>query len=299
MQPRKVLSRVAMVLSLTVTTGVAASFFARSAEGRPVTETPDRTIHIVTSQPQTPEDLRDSGPFRGFDTNRYPGDSIMHVWRETDAYQWVGYYLPAPCHRDSSWAGTRASLEQMGWGTAVIYVGQQTWGRTTRPGRALGDQSSCRADLLSAARGTMDADDAIARADSEGFAAGTVIFLDIEYMNTVTRPMRDYYTAWTARVLEDARYRPGYYAHTVNAETIYNDVVGVFARAGSSERPAFWVAGGRDFSPDKWPEDVGLTFAAAWQGVLDVVQSVGGVSLPIDVSVGDLPSPSATMATMQ
>jgi len=288
-----VVSRLAMLLSLSVTAGGAASYLARPAEAAP-----DRTIRIVTSQPQSSDDLRQGGPFRGFDTDQYPGDSIMHVWRETDEYQWVGYYLPAPCHNDSSWSGTRARLEQMGWGTAVIYVGQQTWGRTTRPGHNLGDASSCRANLLSVARGTMDADDAIARADSEGFAAGTVIFLDIEHMNVVPTAMRDYYKAWTERVLADARYRPGYYAHNANAETIYGDVAAVYARMGAKERPAFWIAGGQDFSPNKWPEDVGHAFAAAWQGVLDIVQNVGGVSLPIDISVGDLPSPSS-MVTVE
>jgi hypothetical protein len=63
----------------------------------------------------------------GFDTGIYPGDETMRVWRATAPYKWVGYYLPAPCHKDDSWAGKRAELTDMGWGLAVIYVGQQTW----------------------------------------------------------------------------------------------------------------------------------------------------------------------------
>ena len=63
----------------------------------------------------------------GFDTGIYPGDETMRVWRATAPYKWVGYYLPAPCHKDDSWAGKRTHLTDMGWGLAVIYVGQQTW----------------------------------------------------------------------------------------------------------------------------------------------------------------------------
>ena len=63
----------------------------------------------------------------GFDTGVYPGDETMRVWRTSAPYKWVGYYLPAPCHKDDSWSGKRNELGQMGWGMAVIYVGQQTW----------------------------------------------------------------------------------------------------------------------------------------------------------------------------
>src|SRR5256714_13269419 len=55
----------------------------------------------------------------------------MRAWLTADKpYRWVGYYLSAPCHSDSSWEGKRQTLSEMGWGMAVIYVGQQTWGRT-------------------------------------------------------------------------------------------------------------------------------------------------------------------------
>jgi hypothetical protein len=55
----------------------------------------------------------------------------MLAWRDDNVpYEWVGYYLPAPCHRSDSWSGKRATLTDMGWGLAVIYVGQQTWSGT-------------------------------------------------------------------------------------------------------------------------------------------------------------------------
>ena len=73
-----------------------------------------------------------SGPYLGFDTSIYPGDIAMQAWREHAGYDWVGFYLPAPCHKDDSWTGKRETIERMGWGVAVVYVGQQTWGRTPR-----------------------------------------------------------------------------------------------------------------------------------------------------------------------
>src|SRR5688572_12361638 len=71
--------------------------------------------------------------YLGFDTGRYPGDAAMRAWRSGDSpYSWSGYYLKSPCHQDDGWMGKRETLESMGYGLAVLYVGQQTWGR--RPG---------------------------------------------------------------------------------------------------------------------------------------------------------------------
>ena len=46
----------------------------------------------------------------GFDTNIYPGDKAMTAWKQSGEYEWVGYYLKAPCHSDNSWLGTRERL---------------------------------------------------------------------------------------------------------------------------------------------------------------------------------------------
>src|SRR5205085_2074467 len=188
-----------------------------------------------------------TGRHLGFDTSKYPGDEAMQAWRDDGSFEWVGYYLPsAPCHRDTSWAGKREQLSDMGWGLAVVYVGQQTWGKT--PGKAelvtkyvkkrvrqvtkrhgkrivsyvtrrvpvkvlvqprAEPNSSCSAHFVSGTRGRSEADDAIARTEAQGFPRGTVIFLDVEHMNVVPQAMREYYKGWTARVLADGRYRPG------------------------------------------------------------------------------------------
>ncbi|HKW49032.1 MAG TPA: glycoside hydrolase domain-containing protein [Gemmatimonadaceae bacterium] len=275
-----------------------------------------------------------AGRHLGFDTSKYPGDDAMQAWRDDGSYEWVGYYLPsAPCHRDDSWAGKRDELEGMGWGLAVVYVGQQTWGKTPgkaevvtkyvkrrvrqvkkRKGRTVVSYvtkrvpmkvvvqpraepgSTCSTQFVSAARGRSEADDAIARTRAEGFPAGTVIFLDVEHMNTVPRAMRDYYKAWTARVLSNGRYRPGFYAHTANATLVYDDVKGVYDSLNISDEPPFWVAGNTaEFTRGKAPTDVGHAFAAVWQGVLDQVEERNGHRLPIDVNVAATPSPSAAL----
>jgi hypothetical protein len=286
-----------------------------------------------------------TGRHLGFDTYKYPGDEVMRAWRHDDVpFEWVGYYLTAPCHSGTTWRGKRERLADMGWGMAVIYVGQQTWDKTptgyethyksvrktkyvskrvkvyrtvngkrvaryvTRkvpvkrtvrvpvkvrvdPNRRSIDD--CNAQLVSTTRGRMEAMDAIRRTEAEGFPRGSVIFLDIEYMRTVPQKMRDYYRAWTEAVLADGRYRPGFYAHTRNAERIYRDVQGVYARAGRLEQPPFWIAGGQDrFDMDKAPHEVGHAFATMWQGMLDVVQVWQGHRLPLDVNVAAVPDPS-------
>ncbi|MEO8623204.1 MAG: hypothetical protein ABI625_19160, partial [bacterium] len=86
----------------------------------------------VTGQDAPLADEAKSGKNLGFDTHTFPGERTMRAWKEAPGapYSWVGYYLPSPCHKDASWVGQRELLTSMGWGLAVVYVGQQTWGRT-------------------------------------------------------------------------------------------------------------------------------------------------------------------------
>lgn len=255
----------------------------------------------VTGQDAPLADEAEAGRHLGFDTHTYPGDDKMRAWRNAPnaPYQWVGYYLPAaPCHKGSSWRGKRQTLIDMGWGLAVVYVGQQTWNRALRAltpaqeARMRKRGVTCNADYLGANKGVEEAQDAIRKAQAEGFAKGTVIFLDIERMERMPQRMRDYYTNWVSTLLRDGRYRPGIYVHAHNARAVYDDVKRVYAAARVNEEPRFWVASARDFSPDKAPQEVGHEFAGMWQGVIDVVRKVADVALPIDINVSDWPSPS-------
>lgn len=230
--------------------------------------------------------------FPGFDTSIYPGDDAMRSWRRESPYRWVGYYLPSPCRRDGSWSGRRAALEGMGWGFAVLYVGQQAFedAADTLP-RAAGPVL-CSRTLLSPAQGRIDARDAVARAAAEGFARGSVVFLDVERMRVVPDSMLAYHAAWTEEVLRDGSYLPGTYAHQANAARLFASAREVYARAGRTESPPFWIAGGSGFSLDQPPYAVGVVYARVWQGALDVQRTWGGVRLLVDENVADRPSPS-------
>ena len=284
----------------------------------------------LTGQTALLADAVSTGRHMGFAPGTYPGDAAMRAWRTGGApYEWTGYYLPAPCHPDDGWSGKRETLTGMGYGLAVIYVGQQTWGRTpgkphlvpvsvsrkvrTRVGRGAKRRwvtrtvtqtvmrkappppknATCNADFVSAARGVTEAKDAADRTEREGFARGTTVFLDVEYMDFTPRAMRDYYTAWVRTVLADGRYRPGIYVHTNNADVVYNDVKQEYLAAGLADEPPFWVAKAHGFDIHKLPSEMGHAFAAVWQGVLDVEQTWAGHKIPIDVNVAGSPSPSA------
>jgi hypothetical protein len=223
----------------------------------------------------------------------------MKAWKSTPGapYSWVGYYLPSPCHADKSWIGKRDTLTQIGWGMAIAYVGQQTWGKTPRvltdaQRAAIRAKTKCSTDLITIDEATANADEATAIAKSEGFAPGSVVFLDLERMETIPPAMRAYYRAWTGRMLKNGIYQPGFYAHEHNAQQIHDDVVEEFKAAGSSADPRFWLAGGKGFDEGRAPQDVGYAFAGMWQGVIDVARSVANIKLPVDLNVGSWASPS-------
>ena len=253
----------------------------------------------VTGQTAKIADNYEKGKFVGFDTHTYPGTATMTAWKNTPGspYKWVGYYLPAPCHNDTSWTGKRDTLIAMGWGLAAVYVGQQTWGKvprnlTSAQRAALRKQTDCSADLMSAEEGVKNADDAVARASQEGFPPGAVIFLDLERTETIPDAMRDYYKAWVGRMLATNKYEPGIYTHQHNAAQIFGDVQDVFKAAGDTTTPRFWIAGGKNFDQGRAPQDVGFAFAGMWQGVIDVARSVANVKLPVDINVSSWLSPS-------
>ena len=239
-----------------------------------------------------------SGRHLGFDTSVYPGDAAMRRWKEAGApYEWVGFYLPAPCHRDDSWSGKRQTLTELGFGTAVIYVGQQTWGGTPKPGspaaqRAQRAGKRCDVDFVGGPRGDAEGADAIARTAAEGFGRGTIVYLDVERMERMPQTMRAYYRTWIRRLLADGRYVPGVYVHAHNAAAVHQDLVAEYRAAGVAAAPPVWVASERGFTRDAAPTDVGHQFAGVWQGMLDIVEHHGGIALPIDVNVAAVPSPS-------
>lgn len=238
---------------------------------------------------------RAAGGHPGFDMSRYPGAEPLARWKSAAPYEWVGYYLAAPCHRDASWMGRRAELSSAGWGTAILYVGQQAFENDTTPP----DPSApilCSRTLLNAQTGRSDAVDAATKSAAEGFATGSVIFLDVEQMRRMPPEMAAYFTAWTDEILRDGRFVPGSYVHRDNASEIYALARAAFLRAGRTASPPFWVASAGGFSLDQPPRASGFPYATVWQGVHDADRSWGGVTLRIDENVAATPSPSAPSA---
>lgn len=273
--------------------------------------------HGITNPEPTPG----GASHAGFDTSLYPGDAAMTAWiKPSSPYEWVGYYLAAPCHRDASWMGKRSTLTSMGWGLAVLYVGQQTFdgvpfidGNAARAMRSPNDSLpaaragimvpptrtelesgavTCSRTLLTSEQGGIDAIDATTKAASEGFPNGTVIYLDIEHMDVIPASMDSYFRAWIQQVLADGRFRPGIYVAKSNATAIYEGARQAYADMNVSGSAVFWVTSTDGFSLDKSPEQVGFPFASVWQGALETTQTWNGASINIDVDVAATASPS-------
>src|SRR6185503_16562208 len=88
--------------------------------------------------------------------------------------------------------------------------------------RASKQLATCSASLLSADQANAEAADAIARMRADGFPDGSVIFLDVEYVTSVTSSLLDYYRAWIAAVVRDGHYRAGVYAAKSNAPVLHS-----------------------------------------------------------------------------
>jgi hypothetical protein len=291
--------------ALLATTGLIAIACSREATEPGRTGLADAAASVaqvasaVTGQPSPLADEQMDGKHLGFDTHTYPGELTMRAWKNAPGspYRWVGYYLPSPCHKDRSWTGRRQLLTDMGWGLAVVYVGEQSWGRAPRPTAArlasLRKQgTTCNADFLSASRGDADGVDAIAVTTAEGFPARSIVFLDLERMEKIPPAMRDYYRTWARRLLHDGHYLPGVYVHAFNAQVVHDDIKAEFVAAGVTEEPRIWVATGHGYEEGKAPQDVGFAFAGVWQGMIDVARRVADIRLPIDVNVSAWTSPS-------
>lgn len=229
----------------------------------------------------------------GFDTREYPGDSAMAQWRRESPYRWVGYYLDAPCRPASTWTGKRAELERQGWGVAVLYVGEQQWADTTSYTPTAGERMLCTRANLTAEQGAADGRDAARAAQAEGFPAGTVLFLNVERVDSVGARLAAYVRAWTRSLLEGGSYRPGLYAHTQNVAALYALLMSEFTSRGVGTGPPVWVARSGNFDLAASPRESGHPYARVWQGRFDTEETWGGARIRIDANVADSGSPSA------
>jgi hypothetical protein len=218
--------------------------------------------------------------FAGFDRSDYPGDHVMSWLKANTNLVWCGYYLaPSPSHPSTTWMTKRATLAGAGWGIAPIYVGQQITG----PG----------SHNASAATGITDGKHAAALMHSEGFAASSCVYLDLENGPPLTAALQDYVANWCDSVAGNG-YQPGVYCSHLLALTIHNlrsDCrMWVFNVSTTQSHPV-----PKPF-PDPNPSGCGYVGASIWQlgqhCMVGVAPATLG-TLNVDLNSAITPDPGA------
>jgi hypothetical protein len=215
-------------------------------------------LFIVPPNPQpAPEPPRS---YLGFDRNVYPGDAALPVLRKT--FTFSSYWLsPPPGEKRNTWNGKRGLLVSHGFGFLVLYRGH--------------DSTELKNESDAKAKGIKDAVGAATAAKEEGFAMGTIIFLDIEEGGRLPATYHEYLQAWSEE-LKRARFVAGVYCSGIpvreepgvtitTSEDIHN-------QAGLHEIP-IWAY--NDVCPPSpgcaFPENPpapsgsGISYAAVWQ----------------------------------
>jgi hypothetical protein len=135
-----------------------------------------------------PISTKASGPdtetpgFVGFDRNAYPGDGALAILRKNFAF--ASYWLsPPPGEKVNTWRGKRELLRSHGFGFLVLYSGPES--------------RHLKSVAAAEQKGEADARDAAISAHTEGFAAQTLIFLDIEEGGRLPEAYHAYLRAWS------------------------------------------------------------------------------------------------------
>lgn len=198
--------------------------------------------------------------YLGFDLNVYPGDEALPVLRKTFAFSsyWIG---PPPGEKQSNWIGKRAVMEVQGFGFVVLFNGRESHAL-----KSIADAQK---------KGALDGDTAAKSAEREGFAKGTVIFLDIEEGGRLPASYHEYFKSWTDEITS-AGYRAGVYCSAIPVNE-GNGVSIATARDiqdhAGSRQIVFWVY--NDACPPSpgcsfplnapLPSQSGVASAAVWQ----------------------------------
>ena len=205
----------------------------------------------------------DTLTYLGFDANDYPGDSALPVLKQT--FTFAGYWLNPPPGQEAgestnTWTGKRAILAQQGFGFLVLFNGR--WERELKnPEHAM-------------SLGVSDAKAAAEAATREGFARGTIIFLDQEEGGAMLPDQMAYLLAWFDGITS-AHFGAGVYCSgipakdgsemAVTAEDIRARAEGrhiSFFVYNDACPPAPGCVYGKIASP---PAESGVKFAIAWQ----------------------------------
>jgi hypothetical protein len=135
----------------------------------------------------------------GFDRNDYPGDDALPALRRTFSFSSYWLNIP-PAAKFNSWTGKRGALVRNNFGFLVLFNGRAS--------------SALKSEAAAASLGASDSNAAAASATREGFAAGTVIFLDQEEGGRMLPGQKAYIYAWLDGV-KAAGFRGGIYCSAI------------------------------------------------------------------------------------
>ena len=200
--------------------------------------------------------------YLGFDRNDYPGDAVMTQLRQQ--FSFTGYWLtPPPEEKGNSWTGKRKVLEAQGYGFLLLARGRAP--------------NKIRNATAARQIGTTDAREAARRAKTEGFAAGAIIFLDVEDGGRLPAPYHDYLRAWADELAKQG-YHPGVYCSGIAVNEGQGVTIVTADDIRANEAPgqfAFWVfndacppsPGCVSMSNPPLPSASGVKDATVWQFV--------------------------------
>ena len=194
--------------------------------------------------------------FYGFDKNIYPGDDLLPGLRRN--FSFAGYWLNNPPGANSNqWFGKREALKAKGFGFLLLFNGRL-------------DKDLVRKDA--AALGRADGAAAVLAAQREGFATGSVIFLDQEEGGRLLPEQNAYLFAWVAAV-RGAGFLAGVYCSGIEVAEGSKKVSTAGLIAAQDPAVALWVI--NDQSPPSpgcafpkkapSPTSSGIPKALVWQ----------------------------------
>jgi hypothetical protein len=201
--------------------------------------------------------------YLGFDANDYPGDAVLAQLRKTFTFAayWLNHPPYTPPGSPDTWLGHRVALAKQGFGYLVLFNG-----RLDKELRAAADPRVV---------GAKDAHDAAAAARREGFAPGTIIFLDQEEGGSMYDEQMAYLLAWFDGIVARG-FRAGIYCSGMPASEGNGQftVTANFIRARAGGRKLVYFvfndacppSPGCDLSANApQPSASGVPFASVWQ----------------------------------
>ena len=201
-----------------------------------------------------------SRSYLGFDRNVYPGDTALPVLQKTFAF--ASYWLsPPPGEKLNTWKGKRELLVSHGFGFLVLYRGR--------------DSSELKTETDAKEKGSQDANASAAAAREEGFAPGTIIFLDIEEGGRLSPAYHEYLGLWSEE-LKRAGFLAGVYCSGIpvkeEAAVTVTTAEGI-RKQGPLHEMVIWAF--NDVCPPSpgcgfpqnppAPSASGISYAAVWQ----------------------------------